>query len=461
MSLSVACPGCQARYRLADGSEGKKVKCKKCGVPFTVQPAAAAEPETGIAPSSPAKVKQRAPVAEDPLGEDRPRRRAKDDEDDDGAEDRPRRRARANADDDDDRPRRRRHNAKQSSGSNVGLIIGGVVLGVLLLGGGVGYFFWSVGRTVTKVGKGFENVGKEFEKQVAIAAKRDRIEARFLDANAKIEVAGPGQEAVLGADGSFTHNDQLTNNDPVMAGKHYKWYFVAMEKGKGYQIDMASGQIDSFLRLLAPDGRVLAQDDDGGDELNARLFHQAAETGKHKVIATSFDLAEEATAKGPFTLTIRRDVPPPPGGFPPPNQGMPIVGMKSGTLPRISVVTQGTAVTLGADGAFTQSTTLGAGDPMGPGNGGLMANKAYKIFLLPMEQGKTYQIDMTHGNTGLDPFLFLLGPTGDTQALDDDGGGNLNSRIRYQARVTGVHRIVATSLVPGMQGPFTIAIRRQ
>src|SRR5262249_46996663 len=55
-------------------------------------------------------------------------------------------------------------------------------------------------------------------------------------------------------------------------------YQVKMEAGKTYVIDMISPDqkaLDPFLRLLDSAGKQLAEDDDGGEGLNARITFRA------------------------------------------------------------------------------------------------------------------------------------------------------------------------------------------
>ena len=74
-----------------------------------------------------------------------------------------------------------------------------------------------------------------------------------------------------------------------------------------------------------------------------------------------------------------------------------------------------------------------------------------------MVAGKTYQIDMTKANGGLDPYLRLEDSAGKNVAQDDDSGGNLNARIMFNCTQTGEYRIVATTFVGGT-GNFTLQV---
>lgn len=58
---------------------------------------------------------------------------------------------------------------------------------------------------------------------------------------------------------------------------------------------------------------------------------------------------------------------------------------------------------------------------------------------------------------GFDSYLYLLGPSGDIVAQDNDSGGNHNSRIMYTASQEGIYLIEPTSYNPGQTD--TIAVR--
>jgi thiol-disulfide isomerase/thioredoxin len=80
-----------------------------------------------------------------------------------------------------------------------------------------------------------------------------------------------------------------------------------LSAGKTYRIDMiaANPQFDPYLRLLDPKGKQVAEDDDSGDGLNARIIYRATEGGEYKVIATT--LLPNQTGK--YTLAITEATP--------------------------------------------------------------------------------------------------------------------------------------------------------
>jgi predicted Zn finger-like uncharacterized protein len=118
----------------------------------------------------------------------------------------------------------------------------------------------------------------------------------------------------------------------------------------------------------------------------------------------------------------------------------------------IPVGAKSVAIALGADGTYNNAGALKKGDP-------LFQGKLYKLYSIPLEQGKTYQIGLNSGQ--FDTFLILLGPDNKTVAVNDDGGDGTNAMIVYQAAAAGTYRIVATSLDEEDQGNFTLTVRRQ
>jgi hypothetical protein len=102
--------------------------------------------------------------------------------------------------------------------------------------------------------------------------------------------------------GGLTIEGVLDQNDPVDQVRQQlcKTFKVKLEAGKSYTIDMISQQVDSFLRLEDAGGKQLAQDDDSGGNLNARIVFRAAQEGIYSVITTTF-----AGGVGSFTLKVR------------------------------------------------------------------------------------------------------------------------------------------------------------
>src|SRR5262249_51894021 len=66
-------------------------------------------------------------------------------------------------------------------------------------------------------------------------------------------------------------------------------YTLDLVAGKTYQIDLSSREFDSLLRLEGPAGDQVAQDDDSGGNLDARIVYRCTQTGRYRVIATTLN----------------------------------------------------------------------------------------------------------------------------------------------------------------------------
>jgi tetratricopeptide (TPR) repeat protein/S1-C subfamily serine protease len=87
----------------------------------------------------------------------------------------------------------------------------------------------------------------------------------------------------------------LTVNDPVNCpgkqGCFYKVQSVEFAAGRTYVIEMdkvGASNLDPYLILVGPGGQVVAQDDDSGGSLNARIVYKAPAAGRYRIFATTF-----------------------------------------------------------------------------------------------------------------------------------------------------------------------------
>jgi len=96
-----------------------------------------------------------------------------------------------------------------------------------------------------------------------------------------------------------------TGQDPIykQGGAHYKDYKIELKGGRLYIIDLVKGgpNLDPYLYLEGPTGMVVAQDDDSGGDLNARIIYSPPQDGEFRIIATTL-----GKSTGDFTLTVRQ-----------------------------------------------------------------------------------------------------------------------------------------------------------
>ena len=106
------------------------------------------------------------------------------------------------------------------------------------------------------------------------------------------------------APGGVVQQGQLAvtdGRDAVRAGAFCKVYTYPLHARQMVTIDLESNQFDAFLRLEDATGLQLAQDDDGGGGLNARITFVAPRNDTYRIIATTFG----PNALGAYTLSIR------------------------------------------------------------------------------------------------------------------------------------------------------------
>ena len=219
----------------------------------------------------------------------------------------------------------------------------------------------------------------------------------------------------------FVVNDQWINadlKDKVYTESHRKSIPFKMEKDKSYLVEVVSRN-RACVRLETADGAQLAADIAGGNQA-AAIVHYATKTEDYQIIVTALN----PNINGKFTMTIKELTG---------DEGKPI-GIKLDK------------------GLGTYKGRLAKTDPRYNG-------KVHKLFVVEMEEGKTYQVD--HMSKAFDAFLYLQGPDGAVLAEDDDGGVGLNSRIVHKAGKAGEYRIVATSLDGRSTGEFTFMVEEK
>ncbi|MCI0460609.1 MAG: serine/threonine protein kinase [Gemmataceae bacterium] len=80
-----------------------------------------------------------------------------------------------------------------------------------------------------------------------------------------------------------------------------------------------------------------------------------------------------------------------------------------------------------------------------------------KVYTVDLLDGRTYQID--HISKAFDAYLRLEDPDGKHLLENDDGGGDLNSRITHHCERSGRYRMVVTTFRVAETGRFTLQVR--
>lgn len=194
-------------------------------------------------------------------------------------------------------------------------------------------------------------------------------------------------------------------------------YEVSVPAGSVMQIDVLStSDLDPIVSVTdAATGEVIAEDDDGGENLNSRVRIMGNEGRRIVIEVNSFDASWAAEGEeygGSFDLRLETSAYTPPVILP---------------------------VTYGArqEGEVRGEPTL---------------------FTMEGVAGERVEIALTSPDGELDPFLELRDDTGEVIAFNDDGGNGLNSLLNYVFEEDGTYTIAATGYGTS-EGAFLLRIR--
>ncbi len=199
-------------------------------------------------------------------------------------------------------------------------------------------------------------------------------------------------------------------------GNRYDAYAFRASAGERVKIDLESDDFDAFLRV----GRIvngvfvqMAENDDGGSSLNARLVFTAPQAGEYLIRATSYN----SSAQGVYRLALEQGPPAP-----------------TATPAAVGDETRGR---LTPDSARSDS-----GTPM-------------DLYRFSGRGGQRVAITMEAD--GFDTFLELFDANHNSLASDDDSAGDLNARLTYTLSEDGEYLIEARAFSSG-EGPYTLKI---
>jgi hypothetical protein len=224
------------------------------------------------------------------------------------------------------------------------------------------------------------------------------------------EAPAPGRGATIEVgetkDGVLEPRDEVSGDGPYQD----RWTFDA-RAGARLRVEMRSADLDSYLTVLAPDGRVLGSDDDGLGGRDAAVSLRAATAGRYTALASSYG---DAPATGAYRITLVEDR----GDFPEP-----------GTAAAIAM-------------GETREGRLEQGDLLG--QRGLEDR-----WTLSGRAGDGVRIDAT--STAFDTYLVLLQ---DGVAVDsnDDGGEGQNASIIAVLPETGTYTAAVSAYGGGVAG---------
>ena len=229
-------------------------------------------------------------------------------------------------------------------------------------------------------------------------------------------VTGP----VLAQQGSGNSNqgqDEDVYTGTISSDGGQSAFVVTLEEGTTVVITAiaTSGDLDTILRLIGPEGSTVAENDDYEfpTTFNSQIVYDVPESGIYTVIVTNF------SGTGDFEMTVQYDA---------------------------DVNTSGGGSVADGDEMFF---TGYMGDDV--------SDDTYTVFL-EEGQGVIITAEAAPGSD-LDTYLFLDDPDGRQVAENDDDerGGTFNSQIIYVAEQTGEYTVVMSNY-PGSRGDYELTI---
>ena len=107
-------------------------------------------------------------------------------------------------------------------------------------------------------------------------------------------------KTLLSVSGTLAASDPT---DPRKKGCHHKTFLIDLAVEKTSIIELIQGtgsELDPYLRIEDQKGQILAEDDDSGGDLNARIVFKAPTTAKYRIVVTSCGPG----MTGDFTLSV-------------------------------------------------------------------------------------------------------------------------------------------------------------
>lgn len=223
----------------------------------------------------------------------------------------------------------------------------------------------------------------------------------------------------------FQVDHELRSTDPrdrIRPDSFSRDYRVELKAGVSYTIDLTSQDFDTYLRLEDPNGAPLAEDDDSGGNLNARLVFTPPQTGTYRLVATSF-----RQAAGRFRLTVRAN------DARQPSRGEIALALTSGVA--------------------TTSGRLNEQDNVDRVRKGSLQ----KVFVVQLKAGATYDVSLK--SPDFDPYLRIEDNAGRQFAIVDGSDTARQANLAFVAPDRGTYRVVVTTTRERATGTFTLTIQ--
>lgn len=226
-----------------------------------------------------------------------------------------------------------------------------------------------------------------------------------------------------------TVTGRLTLADQAFSdGSRYKMYAFVGNKGDTVAVDLLSDDFDANIVVADASGNRLANNDDSGENCNARLTYVLPQAANYRVYANSSAPSE----LGEYRLALAR------------GKAAAAADTVCRGFGRVSgLIQMGQTVT----------GTLTASDPEFPGD-----STYFQRWILPVMPNQPFTVDLE--SSEFDAYIILTHGRGDKLVENDDGGGGCNARLVYTSPDDHPLRVVVNtaSRPPRQTGHFTLRV---
>lgn len=219
------------------------------------------------------------------------------------------------------------------------------------------------------------------------------------------------------ATGRLGPSDALFFESPVQA------WAVSGVAGEVFSVDLISDAFDAYLIVEGPGLDELLLDDDGAGRCDARVSLTFPETGEYRVVVSTIN----GGAGGSFLLVARES----PG---------PVNPEGCMALPAVETPLD-TNIDIDEVGSLSYGETASG---VMTGAEGLYESRHMQGWALQGSAGDRVSIELR--SRDFDSYLYFSGPGFNTPISDDDGAGNLHSRICVELPEAGTYRVLAGPL---------------
>jgi hypothetical protein len=230
---------------------------------------------------------------------------------------------------------------------------------------------------------------------------------------------------------------ELSDSDPTVLGSPAQAWAFEGTAGQSRTVDLESDDFDPYLMIEGPGLEEWLFDDDGAGRCNSRVTIEFPQTGVYRVVASTL-----GSGTGAYRLVATEE--------PGPRSDESCVPPTSDDAPEYDVEAVRVVGSLAWE--ETREGSLTGDEPE-------YGDRLMQAWTLEGQAGERIAIEMR--SSDFDSYLYLAGPGFDDPTYNDDGAGNLNSRLCVELPADGSYRVLAGPYSGGEAGQlYTITASR-